>query len=96
MVLLDYFVSWQGIYPELAKQAGEAPLVNPVLPYAKRIQRISDVMVRGLNRDGLEAEDLKVLEELFKTSEDPARNLDVEFAPTAKISELAHHLIEEK
>ncbi len=87
-----YLMSWQGLHEKLLKLAPQAPLVAPILPYAKRVSEISGLVMIGLNSGTLTKSQFKDLSLLLDAKEDPSLNLDVELGISKELLELGTYL----
>lgn len=87
--LLDYLNTWSEISDQLTVIQPEAPLVSKIIPYAKRVAGIADLMIKALNSGDISRENMLELEALLNKKEDPKLNLDVQFAVSESILELA-------
>jgi hexosaminidase len=91
-VLEQYLVKWSTIYERLVQIEQDAPLVKPILPYAKRIREISTRMLEGLEEGKLRKKDFVEVQDLLEEQDDPGQNLDVELAVKKGILDLATFL----
>jgi hypothetical protein len=90
---MDYLERWSGIYEKLDLIHPNAPLLSPVMPYAKRVRDISDLLIVAMNSGELSQENMKKLQHLLKSKEDPENNLDVELAVITDLMDLADFLL---
>ena len=90
--IVAYLSRWSEINNELVLIEPEAPLVSRVIPYAKRVGEIADLMLNAMNAEEISPENLIKLEALIGETEDPKVNLDVELAVANEIIELAKFL----
>ena len=91
-VINEYLGKWSTIYQRLLQIESEAPLVGPILPYAKRIRDISALLMEGLDEGQLRRKDFGAIQDLLEEKDDPRQNLDVELAVKDGILELATFL----
>ena len=80
---------WQDVDRQLALIEGQAPLVSRIRPYSKRVAAITTLVLDGLQDTGLTSMQIKELEELINTKDDPELNLDVELAISKELLQLA-------
>lgn len=92
--LLVYLNTWSKIEEQLISIQPEAPLVKSILPYAKRVNKIADLMTEALKTENFSKENRLELQALLDKKEDPHMNLDVELAVTGDILKLAKILEE--
>jgi len=90
--IVIYLSRWSEINNELALIEPDAPLVSRIIPYAKRVGAIADLMLSAMNAEEISQENLIKLEALISETEDPKVNLDVELAVANEIIELAKFL----
>lgn len=91
--VMDYLERWSGIYGKLDAIRPNAPLLSPLMPYAKRVRDISELMIVAMNSDELSQENMKKLQHLLKSKEDPENNLDVDLAVIPDLMDLADFLL---
>lgn len=91
-VLKEYLGKWATIYERLLQIESHAPLVGPVLPYAKRIRDVSTLLLEGLDEGKLRKKDFVAIQDLLLEKDDPRQNLDVELAVKDGILDLATFL----
>lgn len=87
-----YLQKWNTIYDRLQEIEQQAPLVRPILPYAKRIRDISARLLEGLDEGKLRKKEFIDIQDLLKEKDEPGLNLDVELAVENGIMELATFL----
>jgi len=92
VTLQEYLEKWATIYERLLQIEEDAPLVGPVLPYAKRIRDISTLLLEGLDEGKLRKKDFVAIQDLLQEKDDPRQNLDVELAVKDGILDLATFL----
>ncbi len=92
VVIEEYLGKWSTIYDRLLEIEQDAPLVKPILPYAKRIREISTRLLEGLEEGKLRKKDVVDIQDLLKEKDEPSQNLDVELAVKDGILELATFL----
>jgi len=92
VALQEYLEKWATIYERLLQIEEDAPLVGPVLPYAKRIRDISTLLLEGLDEGKLRKKDFVAIQDLLQEKDDPRQNLDVELAVKDGILDLATFL----
>lgn len=83
---------WRDIDNQLSVIEDQAPLVSKIRPYAKRVSSIATLMISGLQEAKLTKTQLKELEDLISTKDDPELNLDVELAISKELLQLAAFL----
>ncbi len=88
-IVKEYLGKWSTIYERLLGIEQDAPLVQPILPYAKRIRDISALLAEGLEEGRLRRKDFVAIKDLLSEKDDPRQNLDVELAVKDGILELA-------
>ncbi len=91
--MLVYFSKWKNSYAELLKYSPKAPILKNVLPYAKRVSDISSMFESGLKNGKLSKKEYDKVITLLETKEDPLQNLDVDFAVTESLKQLAEYLV---
>lgn len=91
-VLVEDLSRWSTIYQRLTAIADHAPLTKSILPYAKRVEEISNLCLKGLNSGQFTKDQVERLNQLLETKEDPAMNLDVELAISKDLMRLADFL----
>lgn len=89
ITLKDYLGKWATIYERLLQIEPNAPLVRPVLPYAKRLRDISALLLEGLDEGKLRKKDFVAIQDLLEEQDDPQQNLDVELAVKTSLLHLA-------
>jgi len=87
--IIIYLSRWSEINNKLTLIESDAPLVARIIPYAKRVGEIADLMINAMNSEEISQENLIKLEALIGETEDPKVNLDVELAVANEIIELA-------
>ncbi len=92
VVIEEYLGKWGTLYERLLEIEQDAPLVKPILPYAKRIREISTRLLEGLEEGKLRKKDVVDIQDLLKEKDEPSQNLDVELAVKDEILELATFL----
>ncbi len=91
-LLKGYFEKWRSIYVRLELIQEEAPLVERILPYSKRVRDVSTLMISGLDKGSLTQREYEELRGLLNEEDDPELNLDVELAVKEEILALGSHL----
>ena len=91
-VLEEYLGKWSLIYERLLQIEQDAPLVKPILPYAKRLREISTRLLEGLEEGKLRRKDFIDIQDLLQEKDEPSQNLDVELAVKESILDLATFL----
>ncbi len=94
-LLKGYFEKWRSVYARLELIQEEAPLVERVLPYSKRVRDISALMITGLDNGSLTRREFEELKGLLNEEDDPGLNLDVELAVKADVLALGSYLSEQ-
>ncbi len=92
VALKEYLGKWATIYERLLQIEQDAPLVGPVLPYAKRVRDVSTLLLEGLDEGKLRKKDFVAIQDLLQEKDDPRQNLDVELAVKEGILDLATFL----
>ncbi len=92
VALKEYLGKWATSYERLLQIEQDAPLVGPVLPYAKRIRDVSTLLLEGLDEGKLRKKDFVAIQDLLQEKDDPRQNLDVELAVKEAILDLATFL----
>ena len=92
VALMEYLGKWSTIYDRLLQIEQDAPLVGPVLPYAKRVRDVSTLLLEGLDEGKLRKKDFVAIQDLLQEKDDPRQNLDVELAVKEAILDLATFL----
>jgi hypothetical protein len=74
------------------KISPQAPILKNVLPYAERISKISDLFESGLQNGKFSKKEYDKAIALLVAKEDPSQNLDVDFAVSESLKNLAEFL----
>jgi hexosaminidase len=90
--MLAYFSKWKNIHSKLLKISPQAPILKNVLPYAERISKISDLFESGLQNGKFSKKEYDKAIALLVAKEDPMQNLDVDFAVSESLKNLAEFL----
>ncbi len=91
-IIQHYLGAWSSLSEDLLTIAPKAPLTAPILPYAKRVSEISNLMIKGIESGKLTKSQFDTISSLLETKEDPSLNLDVELAVSKELLELATYL----
>lgn len=90
--IIAYLSRWSEINTKLVLIEPDAPLVSRIIPYAKRVGKIAELMLNAMKSEEISKEDLIKLEALIGEAEDPKVNLDVELAVADDLLILAKFL----
>lgn len=91
-VIVKYLTSWKGLHEQLEMISPKAPLIATVLPYAKRVSGISELLLNGLDSGKLTPAQLQDISQFLEDTEDPSLNLDVDLAISNELLILATYL----
>ena len=93
--MVTYFSTWKNSYAELLRISPNAPILKNVLPYAARVSDISGLFEIGLKNGKLSKKEFDKVMTLLEAKEDPLQNLDVDFAVTESLKQLAEYLVKQ-